>query len=663
MTDVSAPAGGDGHGRETHPPEDGQKGHGHEGHGHEGHVHDHEHEPAQLREALKERLIDLKGLSPELKFLVGISVVILGFLTVMAVLRNEQIGTLVSNDYFSEDGQKAAYMPLILFVAAIGFVSFAWALIVTAAARSGWVARIATLVALGLAFGSARIAVTDINLATTVIVSVLLGVIALILIGTWIPERNAHHRSDPKKLNAGNAWRVLRRLVLPVSFLIFLAVYLYIWHEGLVNGLGGISQGVPADENANAEFGTSVGVQLDNMQYLLIPMLVLAGADFGDWGYFATSRAFRRVRLWSSEIVTAVVGLVVSIAIVVDGFRIASSDDGSGTVAELVMAGVVAAVVVVLLFLMKPRDGWSAHYPFVMIAVAVALDGVFYFVITQYVTSDGNRSDGYDALTWLGMAAIGMVVLLVSRQRGPRWLAYSAGFAVLIGAVYTMTSFDSINSIVSINGWDFDSAPFLWFEGLKAAAGVIAIAVIVVAAVTGRLRVWIEPIVMLVSVAVSIQVLAWLASLYQGAINHGGQAAGGGQLGTFSATVMVLALSWEFGTSGEAITNGHHRHFPRDSRVMAFVGYVLLTATVSVFWSGIGDLDGGKWKLIESQFEAESFVEQGLMFVGVPLVILIFILRFNTWRQKQAQPGGEHHPAASPEPVVGSGQASPAVST
>ncbi len=109
-----------------------------------------------------------------------------------------------------------------------------------------------------------------------------------------------------------------------------------------------------------------------------------------------------------------------------------------------------------------------------------------------------------------------------------------------------------------------------------------------------------------------------------------------GQLALASAVALVLALSWEFATPGESLTNGHRPRFPRDSRVMLFLGYVVITATTSVFFSGIGELDGSRWVLSESQFEAENWVRDGLMFLGGPLVITIGILGINRWRQERA---------------------------
>lgn len=609
------------------------------GPGHD-HIHEHGHEEhdehARLRDALRERLVEIRTMSVELKTYTALAGLALLTLAVLSLLRNDLLGTLVTSPTFSDEADKSASMSQIVFIVCVVIVCLGWALVVTAAARAGWLTRVATAAALGLAFGTERTAVSQINLSTTIAAAGLCGVVVLILVLTWFGESGVR-RGEDRPVAVSTTWRVIRTLVFPVSFAVFLALYGLIWHESNVNDF-------------SDNFPASTADQLDNVEWLLIPILTLAGADFGDWGNFAAGRAIARVRGWVGRAAFTAIAVVVAGAIVADGMRIAYSDDGGGLLAELVLGAIVAAVATYLLFACKPRDSWPAHAPFLALVTCVVIDTVSSYVISTRVNNDpsGTRADGWDALVWLALATVALVALTVARRRLPDWLMVGAIFAVLIGVVYTATDLFSVADIVHPFGLTYDNSPWVGYEGLKAVAGLVTLGAIVAAAVSRRLTAWAEPIAMLLRLTISMQVLAWIDSLYGGAVRQSGTAKVTGQLALAAAVVLVLALSWEFAASGESITNGHARRFPRDSRVMLFLGYVVVTATTSVFFSNIGEMDDGKWRVLESQFEAEGYVRDGLLFLGGPLVITIFIVSVNRWRQQR---GPTPSAAASVGPV------------
>lgn len=593
---------------------------------------DEENEP--LRKVLKERMVDIRSMSAELKVFVAVSALVLVALAVLSLTRNDHLGTLVTSSAFSDEDDKSASMTQILFAASVLFVCLGWALVVTAAARAGWLTRLATLGALGLAFGTERVGVTYINLSTTLIAAAICGVVVAIVTLSWFPERETYHEQDPLVLRAKAPWKTLRKLVFPLSFLLFLTLYGLVWQE---------SRAVGYADN----FPQTVADQLSNIQWLLIPIITLAGADFGDWGNFAAMRAIHRLGTWTSERVLTAIAVVAAGAVAADGIRVAYSDNGSGIVNELALGAIVAVVAGFLLVVAKPRDQWPSTYPFVVPVVCVVVDTVVAYILSVVVTNDpdGTKSDGWEALAWLGFAVIGVLMLTVGRRKLPASVMVGAVFATLVGVVYTFTDLDSVSSVIHPFGWTPDTAPWLGYEGLKAVAGIVTIAVIVVAMATRKLQTWAQPIRLLLSMTIALQILTWIDSLYGGAVHQSGAAAVTGQLALAAAVVLVLALSWEFATSGESVTNGHRRRFPRDSRVMLFLGYVVITATTSVFFSSIGEVDDGKWHLLESQFEAENWVRDGLLFLGAPLVITIFIVAFNRWRQERAlEPETEQPP-------------------
>jgi hypothetical protein len=278
--------------------------------------------------------------------------------------------------------------------------------------------------------------------------------------------------------------------------------------------------------------------------------------------------------------------------------------------------------------------------------------GLEYLISTRVKNDDtGARADGWDALIWLGIAAVAIAALTLARRKLPTWLMAGAIYASLIGVVYVATDLDSVATITHPFGLTADNAPWIGYEGLKATAALITLAAVVVAAASRRLAQWRRPIALLLQMTVALQILEWVDSLYGGAARASGGVKVTGQLALAAAVVLVLALSWEFAASGEEVTNGNAPRFPRDSRLMLFLGYIVVAAATSVFFSNIGTKEDGKWHILESQFEAEGYVQVGLLFLGGPLVLTIFILGFNRWRQQQAADRAEPQQATGhPEP-------------
>ncbi|MGA8369999.1 MAG: hypothetical protein WB765_07690, partial [Acidimicrobiales bacterium] len=52
--------------------------------------------------------------------------------------------------------------------------------------------------------------------------------------------------------------------------------------------------------------------------------------------------------------------------------------------------------------------------------------------------------------------------------------------------------------------------------------------------------------------------------------------------------------------------------------------------------------DAESTTLLESQFDAEQWVREGILFLGVPLVITLFLVGMQRWRRRSPLVG--HHP-------------------
>jgi hypothetical protein len=101
-----------------------------------------------------------------------------------------------------------------------------------------------------------------------------------------------------------------------------------------------------------------------------------------------------------------------------------------------------------------------------------------------------------------------------------------------------------------------------------------------------------------------------------------------------AAVLVLVALLWDILMSGEAITNRHNRHFPRHTRVMVYLGYLLAVAAAVTFFSSFHTSEGA----LEPIFESENFSETGLLFLGISLLVTLCLLRIFTGSPREAPP-------------------------
>ena len=131
------------------------------------------------------------------------------------------------------------------------------------------------------------------------------------------------------------------------------------------------------------------------------------------------------------------------------------------------------------------------------------------------------------------------------------------------------------------------------------------------------------PISLLITLTVSLELLTWIDLLFGKTTDTTGRVA------LFAAVVLVVVLVWELAASGEGLTNLHSSVFPRESRVMLYAGYVLLVSAAVLFYSSLHDAESAT--LLRSQFDAEEWVREGILFLGVPLVITLFLIGLKRW--------------------------------
>jgi hypothetical protein len=603
---------------EEHEPEE---------HGHEAGEKDHAEENDSLRELLKERFVRIENMDLSMKLLIGTAVTILLASAVLIALRNAHLPTIVG-DY--TDGETSLVPDVVLLVCLIGFTG-AWSLLISAAYRAGWLLRLIALGVFGWAMWDAKDVVTDPqSTIVNVICCVLMGVVLLLGIVSYFPERKIRMAEDRAAAAAalGKGWRLLRHLMPFIIFALLAGATLTAW----------IGE-VRVDDRDF--FTTTFSLVLSNHQFVLIPLLVLAGGDFGEWGDFLVGRVARRIAGVSRHWLLAGVTLVVAGAILADGIRISVSSDvqsyGGTLQTELILGGAVVIALPLLMLIAKPSGRWPEKVPFLAVAAVAIVDAAAGFITESHLSdSDPNYGDkiyAISAIIWSIGAALCILVLL-SRRGKLRGEYVAAGiFVIMVGITEVLQALPEVGEIIHPFGLNFDNAPYMGVEGIRAAAAIATILVVLYAIATRKVEAWMRPISLTLVALVAIQLLTWIDSLFGATLNETEKTS------LLAGIVCVVALTWEFTTSGEAVTNPDTARFSRSTRVFFYVGYVLLVAVSVLYYGDLHAENGGQ--LLESQFDSEEWVREGILFLGIPIVMAIYVAGIGRWRQCGLAMAGE----------------------
>lgn len=171
--------------------------------------------------------------------------------------------------------------------------------------------------------------------------------------------------------------------------------------------------------------------------------------------------------------------------------------------------------------------------------------------------------------------------------------------------------------------------PYVGSAGLYFAVGLLAlIALLVPFRDPGRKRVL---VVGLISLLATVWTLVGMGVLYDHAL-------AASRVAIWAAIIVLVAMAWDVVMSGESMTNEGTKHIPRASRVLAFLGYVMLVAATVLFYSG--QKATGNGQAAEALFEPEAITRNGLFRLAFPLAVLMFLLRFGRNRGARAASGG-----------------------
>lgn len=246
-------------------------------------------------------------------------------------------------------------------------------------------------------------------------------------------------------------------------------------------------------------------------------------------------------------------------------------------------------------------------------------------------TSSGDNSAVDRALAVdLGVTVVIAVGLgLWSRRRqGPRSKGRVATAALYAGIVAVLIVAAVPGSLLRLATGSTHGFIGLHIEGIQAFAGLLALAWCAWIVARRRVAERTRPLLAVGTLLLGLQIVAWIYGLFTGASDASGR------FSIAEAVILVLAFMWDIAFSGETITNGGNRWLPRHARVSLYFGYVILVVANILYFSSLQFPSGAQ---VEAQFEDNSWVQSGMVSLGVPLLLALFAVKIaGWWRERDA---------------------------
>lgn len=237
-----------------------------------------------------------------------------------------------------------------------------------------------------------------------------------------------------------------------------------------------------------------------------------------------------------------------------------------------------------------------------------------------------------------GLSAQQIVSLVQLLQGVMAVLALLGGLALLwLGRrrrSYVVTASGAFVTVLGILWLVFELAPLAQLAGLPAAhlAFSLPSLQLAVAAATLLLLSWLlarrrlgarqrELLALVFALNAGLQFVAWIIAAFDQSL--------GVTLSVAQAIILVIGIGWDVLMSGEQITNPDGRRFPRQVRLLLYLGYTMLVTTAVLYFTMQRVPGGGG----EPFFEDARWPQLGLIFLGAPLVLTVFVVEVSRWRR------------------------------
>jgi hypothetical protein len=391
---------------------------------------------------------------------------------------------------------------------------------------------------------------------------------------------------------------------------------------------------------------SAIAAQANYLPVILVVVVYWGSTDFIEWGQeAATSVGVLARRLRAPTMVFGVVGGV-ALVFLADLFRLFSLDyllpAAGTTLALLVVVALVARYA-------RPDATWPAQVPMAALVVGVALLYALFQIATAVIAALNGHvpSEQLNPLYTVifvaaALALVGAALWVIARGRARNRADLRAAgfFLATMGLLFV-----GLNTPQLANVFGLPVIPTMQLKVPAIKLVVLTATVLILATLALRRRLTralAEPFVIVLGLIMGLQVIYWFIYLVQPALSS-----------VLSASVIVAALLflvaivWDFLLAGEQVTNRTGAIFQRETRVLLYLGYVLVSTATLVYLKSVRFVGTEQVVPLGSQSNAlEGFGAIGL---GLPLIAYTFVQGLAHWRGTQSDGSHGATPARADE--------------
>jgi hypothetical protein len=378
-----------------------------------------------------------------------------------------------------------------------------------------------------------------------------------------------------------------------------------------------------------SQTASAIAAQARFLPAILAVVVYWGSTDFIEWGQTAAAGvASLTRRLQTPAVFFGVVGLVALgfLADLIRLFGVAALLPAAGT--SLVLLGLVALVAVFA----RVDETWPADVPMGALLVGAAFLYVFFQIATSLETALTGRLPAeelnpfYTAISVLSAvallgAALGLIVRGRMRKHAKLRAAgfYLATLALLLVALSTP-------QLANVFGLPVVPAMQPTVPAIKLIVLTATLVALVVLALSGRLTgALAEPFAVVLGLIVGLQVVAWFLLLVLRALSAVSSASE-----VVAALLFLVAILWDLLVSGDQVTNRTSDTFPREARVLLYLGYVLISSATLVYLKSVRFAGTGQVVSLGSQGDVLEYI--GAIGLGLPLIAYTFVQGLARWR-------------------------------
>jgi len=400
-----------------------------------------------------------------------------------------------------------------------------------------------------------------------------------------------------------------------VPILIYYGLDLLIWRAYVSAGLPG---------QGSALFLGSIGFQSILLPAFLLLLVYWSSTDLLEWSEIIAKSVVAATRPVRIPLLLFTVTALAAAAMLVNEVRI----NGWKILPGMALLAVLIALVALIVRFARIRSDWPAQIPplgLLLGSIVLYLQfAVTYEVIVPLAATRGLSLGVLEPLLLLMAVPVLLVALttglvLVARGRLGKPNQGAVGLFLVMVTLLTLTA--SLPAILSAAGFSvaFLQQPLALLGGLKFLAAGGALIWISYLLVRRRpLKKAARMLSFLFLLLAGLQAIDWLDDLANGISALGARST------VLLAGLFVLTALWDLVTSGEQVTNKNSPAFPREGRILLYVGSTLVATSLLLYIGSLRAQTTGA--PAPDYFSTDNDAFLGLFLLGTPMVVLTFLL-------------------------------------